>query len=81
VQNVSEPAAVGSAYGLINGVGNLVAALMPMMMGAAMATHSGESLSRGFWLLVGSQLLTVACGLLLLRRLRLPAGEAPAMAT
>jgi predicted MFS family arabinose efflux permease len=69
VQHVAAPGAVGSAYGLINGVGNLVAALMPMMMGAAMASPSGESLTRGFWLLVGSQLLTVGCGIALLQRL------------
>jgi predicted MFS family arabinose efflux permease len=68
VQHVAAPGAVGSAYGLINGVGNLVAALMPMMMGAAMASPSGESLTRGFWLLVGSQLLTIGCGVALLWR-------------
>lgn len=69
VQHVSAPGTVGSTYGLINGIGNLVAALMPMLMGAAMEAPGGESLARGFWLLVGSQVLTVGCGLILLWRL------------
>jgi hypothetical protein len=36
-------------------VGNLVSALMPMLMGAAMVSRSGENLGQAFWLLVGSQ--------------------------
>jgi len=76
VQHVAAPGSVGSAYGLINGIGNLFAALMPMFMGAAMASPSGESLTRGFWLLVGSELVTVGCGLMLLWRLNRRTGVA-----
>jgi hypothetical protein len=42
---------------------------MPMFMGAAMTSHSGENLASGFWLLVGSQLLTAVAGLILVWRL------------
>ena len=70
VQHVAAPGTVGSAYGLINGVGNLVAALMPMLMGEAMTSSGGGgSVTRGFWLLVGSQGLAVVAGLWLLWRL------------
>jgi hypothetical protein len=40
--------------------------------------HSTENLASGFWLIVGSQLLTVASGAWLLRRLgrkEIPAGD------
>jgi predicted MFS family arabinose efflux permease len=78
VQYVARPGAVGSTYGLVNGIGNLVSALMPVLMGAAMTIHSTENLAGGFWLIVGSQLLTVVSGAWLLRRLTrkaLPAGD------
>jgi hypothetical protein len=42
---------------------------MPILMGAAMTIHSTENLGSGFWLIVGSQLLTVVSGAWLLRRL------------
>jgi hypothetical protein len=48
---------------------------MPMMMGAAMMSRSGDNLARGFWLLVGTQLLTAASGLVLMTRLGKAAGE------
>lgn len=70
VQHISRPGAVGSAYGFINGVGNLLAAAMPLMMGAAMMSQSGENVARGFWLLVGSQVVAAACGLHLALKLR-----------
>jgi len=37
-----------------------------------MMVHSSENLAQGFWLIVGSQIVTVICGAWLLRRL---AGE------
>ena len=70
VQHVSRPGTVGTTYGVINGVGNLVSALMPMLMGAAMTTHSGDNLGQGFWLLVGTQLLTIVAGAMLLMQLK-----------
>jgi predicted MFS family arabinose efflux permease len=69
VQYVSKREAVGSVYGLINGIGNLVAAAMPMLMGAAMTTRAAENVGQGFWLLVGSQVVVAFCGLLLYWRL------------
>ena len=65
VQHLAKDGTVGSTYGVINGVGNLVSALMPMLMGAAMMSRSGENLAQGFWLLVGTQLLTAAAGIIL----------------
>ncbi|WP_298107866.1 MFS transporter [Bradyrhizobium sp.] len=81
VQHVAKHGTVGSTYGLINGIGNLTSALMPMMMGAAMMSRSGDNLARGFWLLVGAQLLTAACGLVLVARLTRGATEASQGAT
>jgi predicted MFS family arabinose efflux permease len=78
VQHVAKPGTIGSTYGLVNGVGNLVSALMPVLMGAAMTIHSIENLATGFWLIVGSQLITAVSGAWLLIRLgrkAIPAGE------
>ena len=70
VQHVAKTGTVGSTYGVVNGIGNIVSGLMPMFMGAAMTSHSGgENLASGFWLLVGSQLLTAVAGLILVWRL------------
>jgi nitrate/nitrite transporter NarK len=69
VQHVARPGTIGSTYGLVNGVGNLVSALMPVLMGAAMTVHSTENLAAGFWLIVGSQMVTAVSGVWLLIRL------------
>ncbi len=76
VQHVAKDGTVGTTYGIINGIGNLVSALMPMMMGAAMTSRSGDNLAQGFWLLVGTQLLTAVAGLVLVARLGRGAIEA-----
>ncbi len=65
VQHVAAPGTVGSVYGVVNGIGNLVAAFMPMLMGAAMTMQGGERIGRGFWLLVGSQGIAALAGLAL----------------
>lgn len=75
VQHVAKDGTVGTTYGIINGIGNLVSALMPMMMGAAMTSRSGDNLAQGFWLLVGTQLLTAVAGLVLVARLGRATGE------
>jgi sugar phosphate permease len=69
VQHVAKDGTVGSTYGVVNGIGNLASALMPMVMGAAMMSRSGDDLAQGFWLLVGTQLLTAVAGLALIFRL------------
>ncbi|MDR2300264.1 MAG: MFS transporter [Comamonas sp.] len=51
VQRFAPAGRVGSAYGIVNGVGNLVAAFMPTAMGSLMKTH----VAGGFALLVVSQ--------------------------
>ena len=58
IQRYSPAQSVGSAYGIINGVGNMVAAFMPMAMGGMM-THA---VSGGFLLLVISQIGVALCG-------------------
>jgi predicted MFS family arabinose efflux permease len=82
VQHLARTGTVGSTYGLVNGVGNIVSALMPMLMGAAMVSKSAENLAQGFWLLVGSQLLAAVSGtaLLLQLRQRKEFAESPAQA-
>ncbi|MBP6562032.1 MAG: MFS transporter [Neisseriaceae bacterium] len=59
---------VGTAYGLINGIGNTFAAFIPMLMGVVMASKG--TVSSGFSVLVASQLLTLAAGLMLYLRMR-----------
>lgn len=65
VQRFSPIGSVGSAYGIVNGVGNLVAAFMPTAMGELMKTH----VSGGFTLLVASQIGVAVMGVLLAARL------------
>ena len=80
VQHNAPKAAVGSTYGFINGVGNLVSAFMPLAMGAVIGagatTHGG--FVGGFALLACTQLMTLCVALYLLYRNRAvdtPAGE------
>ena len=60
---------LGSAYGIVNGVGNLVAGFMPVAMGGLMKTH----VAGGFVLLVASQALVAVGGLWLSLRQKIPA--------
>ncbi|MFT4269253.1 MAG: MFS transporter [Xenophilus sp.] len=79
VQRFAPAGCVGSAYGIVNGVGNLAAAFMPAAMGGLMKTH----VAGGFALLVVSQ-VGVALGgawLSLKRPAALPAGSALSGAT
>ena len=72
VQHNSPKAAVGSTYGFINGVGNLVSAFMPLAMGAVIgagATTRG-GFAAGFVLLAGTQLVTLCVAMYLLYRNR-----------
>jgi len=77
VQYFSRPEHIASAYGIVNGTGNLVAAFMPTLMGGVIgvvSAGSGGSASgffAGFALLVGTQAVVFACGYMLWRRERL----------
>lgn len=68
VQHHAPREAAGSAYGIINGIGNLCAAFIPLLMGMVM--KSVGSVSSGFSILVVSQLLTLCAGSVLLLRMR-----------
>ena len=63
---------IASAYGVINGVGSLVAGFMPSIMGGVIAgastPHTGFLL--GFGTLIGTQALVLLCALTLLMRER-----------
>ena len=68
VQHHAAHDAVGSAYGIINGIGNICAAFIPLLMGVVMK-YAG-SVSAGFSVLVASQIVTLLAGGMLLLRMR-----------
>jgi MFS family permease len=81
VQYCSRPENVGSAFGVVNGTGSLVAGFMPALMGGVISSVSagqgpgGGSASgffAGFALLIGTQAVVFACGLVLWLRERRP---------
>ncbi|EMC7918254.1 MFS transporter [Enterobacter kobei] len=68
IQHYAAREAVGSAYGIINGIGNICAAFIPLLMGVVM--KSVGSVSSGFSVLVVSQAITLLAGGMLLLRMR-----------
>lgn len=60
IQHHAAREAVGSAYGIINGIGNICAAFIPLLMGMVM--RSVGSVSSGFSVLVVSQVVTLLAG-------------------
>src|SRR5690606_7977998 len=68
IQHHAARDAVGSAYGIINGIGNICAAFIPLLMGMVM--RSVGSVSSGFSVLVVSQVVTLLAGGMLLLRMR-----------
>ena len=58
---------IASAYGVINGVGSLVAGFMPTLMGGVIASASTPRMGflLGFGTLIGTQLVVLVCGLML----------------
>ncbi len=64
VQQYAEPGGVGTAYGIVNGAGNLVSAFMPALMGMAITATGG--FAAGYTLLLGTQVITLFCSLWLL---------------
>jgi sugar phosphate permease len=86
VQYCAQPEHVASAYGVVNGVGSLVAGFMPAIMGAVISAVSGGAggstgagFFAGFAALIGTQVVVLACGLVLWVRERasLPGDAAP----
>jgi predicted MFS family arabinose efflux permease len=67
LQHYAQPQAVGSAYGLINGIGNMFSAFVPMIMGMVMASQG--KVSSGFAVLILSQLVTLLAGGVLFSRM------------
>ncbi|MDA3631047.1 MFS transporter [Saccharopolyspora sp. WRP15-2] len=67
VQQYAPPGTVGSAYGVINGIGNLVSALLPMLMGVAIALGGNQGFAAGYGLLAATQVLTLLGAVALLR--------------
>ncbi|MGC5008035.1 MFS transporter [Streptomyces sp. DT203] len=72
VQRHAPAGSVGSAYGVVNGVGNLVSAFMPTLMGTAIAMDGGHGFAAGLSLLVVTQLITLVSAVVLLLRHRGP---------
>ncbi|MEU7486385.1 MFS transporter [Streptomyces sp. NPDC042319] len=68
VQRHAPAGTVGSAYGVVNGVGNLVSAFMPTAMGAAITLGGEHGFGAGYALLIGAQAITLVCGAWLLLR-------------
>ncbi|QGH62140.1 MFS transporter [Serratia proteamaculans] len=67
LQHYAQPQAVGSAYGLINGIGNMFSAFVPMIMGMVMASQG--KVSSGFAVLIVSQGVTLLAGGVLFSRM------------
>lgn len=67
VQHHTRQAAVGTAYGIVNGAGNLISAFMPTAMGLAISL-SGHGFAAGYSLLIGTQVVTLTCSIRLLLR-------------
>lgn len=68
IQHQADPQSVGSAYGVINGIGNTFAAFIPFIMGMVIQQYS--SISSGFFVLIVSQVITCLAGLGLWIRMR-----------
>lgn len=67
VQQYAPAGTVGSAYGVINGIGNLVSALLPTLMGVAIAAGGNHGFAAGYGLLAATQLLTLLGAVVLLK--------------
>lgn len=70
VQQYAAPGTVGSSYGVINGVGNLVAAALPALMGFAIMAGGAQGFNAGYLLLAATQGMTLLGALVLLGRRR-----------
>lgn len=78
VQYCSRPEHTASAFGVVNGVGSLVAGFMPAVMGSvisATASASSTGFFAGFALLIGTQAVVFICGLVISIRERHPVAD------
>jgi MFS family permease len=83
VQYCSKPEHTASAFGVVNGVGSLVAGFMPALMGGVISATSSASSNgffAGFALLIGTQAVVFLCDLVISVRERRPASAAPDLA-
>lgn len=86
VQYCSRPEHTASAFGVVNGVGSLVAGFMPAIMGGVISATSGAAgaaggaangFFAGFALLIGTQAIVFGCGFVLWVRERKPSQPMP----
>lgn len=68
IQHQADPKSIGSAYGVMNGLGNTFAAFIPFVMGVVIEQYS--SISAGFFVLIISQVVTCLAGLGLWMRIQ-----------
>lgn len=73
VQLAADKRSVGSAYGLMNGLGNFVSSFVPAAMGALIAHYGG--FAAGFSLIIGAEALVVLCGIRLLMHKKIKATQ------
>jgi MFS family permease len=73
IQLAADKRSVGSAYGIMNGMGNLVSSFMPAAMGALIGLYGG--FSAGFSLVIGAEAMVVICGIRLLMHKKIKATQ------
>jgi predicted MFS family arabinose efflux permease len=66
LQLTADRKSVGSAYGMVNGVGNLLSSFVPVGMGALIGLSATGSFARGFSALIGLELLVALVGIRLM---------------
>jgi hypothetical protein len=66
LQLTADRKSVGSAYGMVNGVGNLLSSFVPVGMGALIGLSATGSFARGFSALIGLELLVAFVGIRLM---------------
>lgn len=73
IQLAADRRSVGSSYGIMNGMGNLLSSFTPALMGAFIGLYGG--FSAGFSLIVGAELLVALCGVRLLMHKKIKATQ------
>ena len=73
LQLTADRKSVGSAYGMVNGIGNLLSSFVPAAMGALIGLSATGGFARGFSALIGLELLVAFVGLRLVMHKRMKA--------